>query len=118
MSYAEGRIIGEPKPVAGKDGTVILVEDLFYNMPSRLQALRSPSEEYAKILDVVGRYSVHCDHVAFSCKKFGDSQFSSTVRADSSTEERIRVVFGNAVARSLLHFEMKPLEELDINRVT
>lgn len=118
VSYAEGRIIGEPKPVAGKDGTVILVEDLFYNMPSRLQALRSPSEEYAKILDVVGRYSVHCDHVAFSCKKFGDSQFSSTVRADSSTEERIRVVFGNAVARSLLHFEMKPLEELDITRVT
>lgn len=118
VSYAEGKMTGEPQPVAGKDGTVILVEDLFYNMPSRLQALRSPSEEYAKILDVVGRYSVHCEQVAFSCKKFGDSQFSSTVRADASIEDRIRVVFGNNVARSLLSYELAPIEELDITRVS
>ena len=27
----------EPKPIAGKDGTQIIVEDLFYNIPSRLR---------------------------------------------------------------------------------
>lgn len=59
----------EPKPTAGRQGTQITVEDLFYNTPSRRRAFRSPSEEYAKILDVVGRYAVHCDGVAFSCKK-------------------------------------------------
>lgn len=117
VSYAEGRMLGEPKPVAGKDGTVILVEDLFYNMPSRLQALRSPSEEYAKILDVIGRYSVHCRHVAFSCKRFGDSQFSSNVKADYSTDERIRVVYGNAVARSLLNYELPSFEQLGVTKV-
>lgn len=118
VSYAEGRMIDEPKPVAGRDGTVILVEDLFYNMPSRLQALRSPGEEYTKILDVVGRYAIHRHEVAFSCKKFGDSQFSLTIKSDLPAEGRIRTVFGNAVAKSLLDFEMGSSEELEITKVS
>jgi DNA mismatch repair protein MLH1 len=42
---------------------------MFYNTPTRLAALRSPSEEYARILDVVTRYAVHNPAVAFVCKK-------------------------------------------------
>lgn len=42
---------------------------MFYNMPTRLSALRSPSEEYARILDVVTKYAVHNSKVAFLCKK-------------------------------------------------
>jgi len=47
----------------------IKVEDLFYNTPSRKLVFRSASEEYSKILDVVCRYAVHFDGVAFSCMK-------------------------------------------------
>lgn len=118
VSYADGNMISEPKPVAGKDGTVILVENLFYNMPSRLRALRSPSEEYGKILDVVGRYSCHSEGIAFSCKKFGDSQFALTVRANLSTEERIRCVFGSNVSSKLLNLKLDPLEELGVQEVS
>jgi DNA mismatch repair protein MLH1 len=32
---------------------VIGVEDLFYNVPSRRQALKNPADEYAKIVEVV-----------------------------------------------------------------
>lgn len=74
--YADGKLVpakpgqsADPKPVAGRNGTQLTVEDLFYNMPNRLRAFRSPSDEYQKILDVVGRYAVHCEGVAFSCKK-------------------------------------------------
>lgn len=45
------------------------IEDMFYNTPTRLSALRSPSEEYARILDVVTKYAVHNSKVAFFCKK-------------------------------------------------
>lgn len=45
------------------------VENLFYNTPARLAALRSSSEEYARILDVVTKYAVHNPSVAFVCKK-------------------------------------------------
>lgn len=59
----------EPKPCAGNDGTTITVEDLFYNTPTRLSALRSSTEEYTRILDVMTKYAVHNHKVAFVCKK-------------------------------------------------
>lgn len=69
LSPAKPGQSAEPKPVAGKQGTQITVEDLFYNVPNRRQAFRNPNDEYTKILDIVGRYAVHCEGVAFSCKK-------------------------------------------------
>lgn len=45
------------------------IEDLFYNTPTRLSALRSSSEEYSRILDVVTKYAVHNPKVSFLCKK-------------------------------------------------
>ena len=46
----------DPKPCAGNPGTQILVEDLFYNMPTRRRALKSASEEFGKIADVIGKW--------------------------------------------------------------
>lgn len=45
------------------------IENLFYNTPTRLSALRNPSDEYARILDVMTKYAVHNPTVAFLCKK-------------------------------------------------
>ena len=59
----------DPKPTAGRQGTQITVEDLFYTIPTRQRAFRSTSDEYSKIIDMVRRYAVHCPHVGFSCKK-------------------------------------------------
>ena len=47
------------------------VEDLFFNVPTRKQALRSANEEYRLILDCVTRYAVHYSGVSFVCKKVG-----------------------------------------------
>jgi len=76
--YEDGKLVPaktgqtvEPKPCAGNDGTIITVEDLFYNTPTRLSALRSSTEEYARILDVMTKYAVHNHKVAFVCKKVG-----------------------------------------------
>ncbi|SCV04271.1 LANO_0G09186g1_1 [Lachancea nothofagi CBS 11611] len=115
VSYSAGKMLGEAKPTAGKNGTVILVEDLFYNVNSRLRALRSPNEEFAKILECVGRYSINAAHVGFSCKKFGESQFALAVRASSNAKERIRSIFGRAVASELVEFKMPENMELGIS---
>jgi DNA mismatch repair protein MLH1 len=93
----------EPKPKAGRQGTQITVEDLFYNVPSRRRAFRSASEEYAKILELVGKYAVHCLGVSFSCKKAGDNSGSSvSVPASATIKDRIRHIHGTAVANELV----------------
>lgn len=94
----------DPKPTAGRQGTQITVEDLFYNVPTRRRAFRSASEEYNKILDVVGRYAVHCDGVAFSCKKHGEASTGISTQSNSSTVDRIRQIHGTAVANELIDF--------------
>lgn len=111
--YGDGRLVPakpgqkpDPKPCAGRGGTQITVEDLFYNVLSRQKAFRSPSEEYAKILDIVGRYAVHCTGVAFSCKKFGESSTSIATPSNASTIDCIRQIYSSAVANELISFEV------------
>ncbi|KAG8168288.1 hypothetical protein KVR01_003977 [Diaporthe batatas] len=94
----------EPKPVAGRNGTQITVEDLFYNVPTRRRAFRSASDEYNKIIDMVGRYAVHCSHVAFSCKKQGESSTSISVPATASVIDRVRQIYGASVANELIEY--------------
>ncbi|MCJ1362599.1 DNA mismatch repair protein [Acarospora aff. strigata] len=94
----------EPKATAGRGGTQITVEDLFYNVPTRRRAFRSASEEYAKILDVVGRYAVHRTGVAFSCKKHGESNMGISTPSNATTVDRIRQIHGSAVANELIEF--------------
>ncbi|KAJ4368210.1 DNA mismatch repair protein Mlh1 [Neocucurbitaria cava] len=113
--YADGKLVSpkpgqsaEPKPKAGRGGTQITVEDLFYNIPSRRRAFRSASEEYAKILDLVGRYAVHCVGVSFSCKKANDNTGSSvSVPASASVKDRIRQLHGSSAANELVTLEVE-----------
>ena len=98
------------------------IEDMFYNTPTRLSAMRSPSEEYARILDVVTKYAVHNSKVAFLCKKVCRSTMSLlscddyTDQAGSATPELstsstsidqvIRLLYGHSVGKELLHVEV------------
>jgi len=110
--YQDGKLVppkpgqsSDPKPCAGRPGTQITVEDLFYNIPNRRRAFRSPSEEYTKILDVVTRYAVHCEHVAFSIKKHGEAGAGFSVAAASTKVDRIKQAHGAALAKELIEFK-------------
>lgn len=96
----------EPKACAGRQGTQIAVEDLFYNVPTRRRAFRSASEEYAKIVDMVGKYAVHCEGVAFSCKKHGEAGAGIAVPANASVRDRIRITQSGNVANELMDLQI------------
>ncbi|PVV05137.1 hypothetical protein BB560_000347 [Smittium megazygosporum] len=102
----------EPKPCAGNDGTQIIVENLFYNIPYRKQALKKTNEEYSRILDVVGKYAIHNAGVAMSCRKIGPKTIGNDVQTskESSKPEIIRQIYGRSIADSLEKFE-KDLSE-------
>ncbi|KAH0566331.1 hypothetical protein GP486_000267 [Trichoglossum hirsutum] len=112
--YNDGKLVpskpgqsADPKATAGRQGTQITVEDLFYNVPTRRRSFRSTSEEYAKVLDIVGRYAVHCSGVAFSCKKHGDSTAGITTPANATTIDRIRLIHGSPVANELVELSVQ-----------
>lgn len=96
----------DPKPCAGRQGTQISVEDLFYNVPTRRRAFRSASEEYAKIAEVVGKYAVHCQGVAFSCKKHGEAGAGVAVPANAKIHDRIRLTQNSNAANELIDFQI------------
>jgi DNA mismatch repair protein MLH1 len=73
-SYLDGKMVKDIQPCAmSARGTQISVEDLFYNSPLRKNALKTSSDEFAKIYDVVARYAIHNYHCAFFLKRLGES---------------------------------------------
>ena len=92
----------EPKGVAGRPGTQISVEDLFFNIPTRRKAFRSPADEFNKIIDMVGRYAIHCKGVGFTCKKAGESSNTLSVQAQATPLDRIRQIYSSSVANELV----------------
>ncbi|XP_049455958.1 DNA mismatch repair protein Mlh1 [Epinephelus fuscoguttatus] len=101
-SYSDGKLKGPPKPCAGNQGTQILVEDLFYNVSTRRKALKSPSDEYSRIVEVVSRYAIHNSGKSFSVKKQGETVADVRTLPNASVVDNIRGVFGNAVSRELI----------------
>jgi DNA mismatch repair protein MLH1 len=94
----------EPRGVAGRPGTQITVEDLFFSIPSRRKAFRSYSDEFNKIIDMVGRYSIHCEGVGFTCKKAGEASTTLSIQSQATTLDRVRQIYGSSVANELVEF--------------
>ena len=101
-SYCDGALDGAgARPCAGNPGTTITVENLFYNVPTRRKALKSPGEEFAKVLDVMQRYAASRTDVAFTCRKHGEARPSLHCAVTPNRIDRMRAIYGSQVAREL-----------------
>jgi DNA mismatch repair protein MLH1 len=101
-----------PKACAGVQGTVIHVEDLFYNVPIRRAALRNAhSEEYARCIDMLSKYAIHYSgRVSISCKKAGQGSkldLNTPPGSAVTVVDNIRTIYGPSVARELLPLEAR-----------
>ncbi|XP_050306304.1 DNA mismatch repair protein Mlh1 [Anthonomus grandis grandis] len=104
--YCDSKLKAPPKPLAGNQGTIITVEDLFYNMNVRRNALRSPAEEYQKISDVVSKYAIHNAGVGFALKKHGGNNDIRTP-AKSNHVDNIKLIYGSSIGRELIQFSLE-----------
>ena len=95
----------EPKPCAGTRGTLIVVEEMFHNVPARRAAMKGAGEEYAKLLAIVQSYAIDNPGVAISCRKGVDGGADLASLRTHAPADIVRVVHGAAVARSLLHLD-------------
>jgi DNA mismatch repair protein MutL len=70
---SNGGRAGEVFPVGAKEGTRIIVEDLFFNTPARLKFLKSDATELTHIITLIESYSLAKPSIAFSLKSAGAS---------------------------------------------
>ncbi|GAA5824837.1 hypothetical protein JCM11251_005364 [Rhodosporidiobolus azoricus] len=117
-AYADGQLVPvkagssevAPVPCAGNDGTVLNVEDLFYNTPQRLKSLQTAANEYARIVSVVLAYSIHNAGVAMSCKKATGGTADISTSTGASVLDNIGVHYGEPVKRELVQVEAESKE--------
>lgn len=107
--YKDGKLKNDPKPCAGNQGTIITVEDLFYNVPQRKNALKAPNEEFQKIYDVVSKYAIHNSSIAFLLKKHGENN-SIRTSGNGNREENIQLIYGANVTTDMVHAELDDKE--------
>lgn len=118
-SYVDGMMRSDPKPVAASHGTTLTVEDLFYNLPTRRNALRATGEEYRAIVDVVARYSIRFPATSFVCRRHGDKSSASSrpdvrTRYGATSVANIRAAFGSHVSQELVSVSAR-IEEKGVN---
>lgn len=76
--YIQGGIVQQRKAVGAPAGTVITIENLFYNTPARLKFLKSDNTEKRQIQTVISRYAMAYPNIRFVLKQDGREQFRSS----------------------------------------
>jgi DNA mismatch repair protein MutL len=69
-------------------GTVMEIQDLFYNVPARLSFLKRASTEFGHIQEIVQSLSIAYPSVAFSLLNQGNSSFKTTGSGNLATTIR------------------------------
>ncbi|MBA4383782.1 MAG: DNA mismatch repair protein MutL [Anaerolinea sp.] len=82
------------------NGSVISVNDLFYNTPARLKFLKSDQTERQQIETLVTRYALAYPHLAMQLEMDGKQTFRSTGNGDR--REILAQLYGFDLAKSLL----------------
>ncbi|MEM7113428.1 MAG: DNA mismatch repair endonuclease MutL [Chloroflexota bacterium] len=97
--------------VGAPQGTVIAVENLFYNVPARLKFLKSVGTEKRLIDEFVTRYALAYPNVRFRLTHNGRVTFQST--GSGSVRDVLLAIYGPETAKQLLEIGEQRLETGD-----
>ena len=101
----EGGELRAERPAGAPVGTVVEVENLFFNTPARLKFLKSESTERRHITQLVTRYALAYPRIRFQLIQEGREQFHSTGSGDLA--DVLVEAFGLESFRDML--EVSPL---------
>nr|HID13328.1 DNA mismatch repair endonuclease MutL [Anaerolineae bacterium] len=97
-----GRVLGV-EPRAGRRGTVVTVENLFYNTPARHCFLKSDATEMAHIGRLLGAYALAYPEIGFALYAEGKRRFHTP--GSGKLREAIIATWGLEIAKA-----MRPVE--------
>jgi DNA mismatch repair protein MutL len=93
------------KPKSAADGTVVRVEDLFFNVPARLKFLKTNTTENRQITGLITRYALAYPNIRWQLMQDGRVYLQTSGSGDR--KEVLQSLFGVADAKRMLpiHFE-------------
>jgi DNA mismatch repair protein MutL len=96
----EGGDTVERQPVGCPEGTAVVVEDLFRNVPARRKYLKSETTEFARINRVVSGYALANPDVAVTLEHDGRETFATEGNGDRRSA--VMAVYGREVAADMV----------------
>ena len=96
----EGGTRGEAEQVGAPRGTVVRVENLFYNVPARLKFLKKDVTERRRIDALLTRYALAYPDVRFKLNQDGQSKLQTSGNGDRRAI--LATLYGVDVAKQLL----------------
>ncbi|MEO6185405.1 MAG: DNA mismatch repair endonuclease MutL [Steroidobacteraceae bacterium] len=104
---AENGEVGEPRPAALAEGTLIEVRDLFFNVPARRRFLRSDSTESLHVLRMVERLALSRFDVGIRYVNNGREQLRVTPALDPPAQRaRLATVLGEDFAAGCMEIDV------------
>ncbi|ADB62083.1 DNA mismatch repair protein MutL [Haloterrigena turkmenica DSM 5511] len=102
LTYEGGEVTGV-EPTGCPEGTIVEIEDLFYNTPARRKFLKTTATEFAHVNRVVTRYALANPDVAVSLTHDGREVFATTGQGD--LQAAVMAVYGREVASAMIAVE-------------
>ncbi|MBI3158531.1 MAG: DNA mismatch repair endonuclease MutL [Chloroflexi bacterium] len=99
----EGGHIGNLRPVSAAQGTVIQVENLFFNVPARLKFLKSDTTEKKNIDAFVTRYAIAYPYLRFGFEQDGRMGLKTSGSGDQ--REILGLLYDASLARQMLEID-------------
>jgi DNA mismatch repair protein MutL len=89
-----------PLPVGAPQGTLVRIEDLFFNLPARQKFLKSENTERRRIQDLVTRYALAYPLIAFSLSQ--ESRSALHTAGNGDRREVLASIFGLEAAKEMM----------------
>lgn len=101
---SHGGEIQQKSPVATKNGTQIIVRNLFFNVPARRRFLKTDATEFRHILKTVQHAAISHPKISFTFISGADTVYQLPMQ---SLNERIVSMFGKRYKASLIPFNQQ-----------
>lgn len=107
----EGGKLTKSESSALNEGTEVIINDLFYNVPARLKFVKSPQTELSHLIEVVDEFILAYPNISFRLKH-EDKIIRQSFGTDNY-EELFELVYGKGSSKNMLSFK-KEIQNIKI----
>lgn len=97
----EGGKIVSKEPIGTKNGTTIIIKDIFFNTPARQKFLKSTHAETINISDLINKLAIGNPNVQF--KYINNNKSMLTTPGDNKLLSVIRSIYGKEICENLIN---------------